>query len=508
MKDILFPKWKDVIYELWEERKTRDINLVCLVASIGAGKSEVASVLQFLMIIELLSKYNPQKFYGLNPDSDIALINMSVTTVQARKITFGKVYPKVAGSPFFMDYFPPDPRVKRELRIPKAKISIFPGTSSEISALGFDLYGGCLTRDAEILTVDGSKRIDSLVNKKVDLYSFSESKDCVEKSTGTCISKGKQKVFEIELENGQKIKATENHYFLVRDGGNFVYKKLMELKEFDDLVTFCEVCDNTICPICGKEFLQLNSSHFVKTHGIDYFKVKEDYFYIPIVGNNQKEIMRKKFFERNPDGQVPNKIKFHSDEYKKKMSDLNKGKILSKVTCKRQSIVRTGRRLTEEWKENISKAVSGGKNGFYGRKHTVESINQANEKRIGITWEDRYGKEKADELRKEMSERFCGDKNVHWNGGVSWLYKDYGGGFTKELKNYIKNRDDYTCQLCNKDLLNDRIDVHHIDFDKLNNEPENLICLCVKCHSKVKNQDKRLYYIEYFMNKIEEKMSA
>lgn len=57
----------------------------------------------------------------------------------------------------------------------------------------------------------------------------------------------------------------------------------------------------------------------------------------------------------------------------------------------------------------------------------------------------------------------------------------YTHGFTDKLKREIKLRDKNTCQKCGK--MND-LDVHHIDGDRLNNNPKNLITLCKKCHRK------------------------
>ena len=54
-------------------------------------------------------------------------------------------------------------------------------------------------------------------------------------------------------------------------------------------------------------------------------------------------------------------------------------------------------------------------------------------------------------------------------------------GFTNKLKQEIKNRDSNTCQECGK---TDDLEVHHIDGNRLNNDPENLLTLCKKCHRK------------------------
>jgi DNA-directed RNA polymerase subunit RPC12/RpoP len=82
----------------------------------------------------------------------------------------------------------------------------------------------------------------------------------------------------------------------------------------------------------------------------------------------------------------------------------------------------------------------------------------------------------------------------------------YAKGFTKELKNKVKERDNYTCQLCGikeKSHLkkhNRLLYVHHIDYDKKNNRESNLITVCSKCHSGTNfNRD---YWKRYITNKI------
>jgi hypothetical protein len=54
----------------------------------------------------------------------------------------------------------------------------------------------------------------------------------------------------------------------------------------------------------------------------------------------------------------------------------------------------------------------------------------------------------------------------------------------KKLSNSIRKRDKYKCQICGK--KNCILHVHHIDPYKSskNNDPKNLITLCIECHAK------------------------
>ncbi len=74
-------------------------------------------------------------------------------------------------------------------------------------------------------------------------------------------------------------------------------------------------------------------------------------------------------------------------------------------------------------------------------------------------------------------------------------YLEYKGN----LRNSILFRDDYTCQLCNKNLFKDAnvsLQVHHIIFESKGgtNKPSNLITLCTKCHTQANHKEGGVLY--------------
>jgi 5-methylcytosine-specific restriction protein A len=60
-------------------------------------------------------------------------------------------------------------------------------------------------------------------------------------------------------------------------------------------------------------------------------------------------------------------------------------------------------------------------------------------------------------------------------------------GVNEELRNYIRNRDDLVCRLCNKEVETIRAQVHHIVPVSNGGEDDytNLILLCHNCHVSV-----------------------
>ena len=90
-----------------------------------------------------------------------------------------------------------------------------------------------------------------------------------------------------------------------------------------------------------------------------------------------------------------------------------------------------------------------------------------------------------------------GEEHYNWQDGKS--FEPYSIDWTRTLRRSIRERDRYVCQLCGKPQGDRVLSVHHVDYDKKNCDPKNLITLCVKCNSKVNFG--RDYWTNYFKQK-------
>ncbi len=204
-----------------------------------------------------------------------------------------------------------------------------------------------------------------------------------------------------------------------------------------------------------------------------------------------------------------------------------------------------GKHHTEKTKNKMRKTfeergVSKGKNNpMYGQGWKIKKAfaegkydnrPKAHQDYKGKTLEEIHGEEKASKIRNTMSvsakqKKFIpgwlehlrefghrpwtlkekirasirrkgtrmGKENPSWNGGSSKF--PYPFEFTRELKQKIKERDGYICQLC--DCSNPiKLGVHHIDYNKSNLSEDNLITLCRSCNIKVNRN--REYWTNYF----------
>jgi hypothetical protein len=91
-----------------------------------------------------------------------------------------------------------------------------------------------------------------------------------------------------------------------------------------------------------------------------------------------------------------------------------------------------------------------------------------------------YGRKHADETRIRMGKR--GPENSHWRGGAATL--PYGPEFTRKFKRLIRDRDGNRCVRCGatREEAGRTLDIHHLDHDKANNDPSNLVTACHACN--------------------------
>lgn len=139
----------------------------------------------------------------------------------------------------------------------------------------------------------------------------------------------------------------------------------------------------------------------------------------------------------------------------------------------------------------------GDKNFNYGKPRNKETKDKIRKKALKQFENGMLESTKKKISRTHIRKRLgVGENNPNWRGGKS--FEEYGQDWTDYLKESIRKRDNYICQLCgiHQDELDIKLDVHHKDYNKENLNPNNLISFCRSCHMKTNYN--REYWIEYF----------
>lgn len=181
------------------------------------------------------------------------------------------------------------------------------------------------------------------------------------------------------------------------------------------------------------------------------------------------------------------------------------GHVISSETRQKMSVSHSGMKMPQDVKKKISLSNMGRKPtiGNTGIKMPPISEETREKKRIAMT-----GKKFPLEFGLKVSLATKGKKhpsmiehgNPNWKGGLS--FEIYPKEFSKELKERVRERDGYVCQECGypQKVLGYKLCIHHIDYNKKNNESSNLISLCRSCHSQTNFERKE--WQNYFNKKL------
>jgi|SRR3972149_5816624 len=192
-------------------------------------------------------------------------------------------------------------------------------------------------------------------------------------------------------------------------------------------------------------------------------------------------------------------------EKRRLISKAHKGMKPTEISRQKMSIAKIGTKRTEESKIKQSKATKGRRIP----KEAKQNMSKVQKERFkNKENHPMFGKHQTEEARQKIVKAFkgrnVGKNNPNWKDGVS--FEIYPQEFNKELKQFIKDRDNYACQYPGCTEIHDRLHVHHIDYNKKNNNSENLITLGTSCH--IKTNYNREYWSEFYqtmmMNKLME----
>ena len=165
---------------------------------------------------------------------------------------------------------------------------------------------------------------------------------------------------------------------------------------------------------------------------------------------------------------------------------------------RRRKIIKalTGRPVLEITRKRISKSNTGKKRSAEAQKKMSDAKKgyipwNKGTKGVMVAWNKGLKGYRAGIPHPWMRE---GKEHYNWQGGKS--FEPYSVNWKDTLKRSIRERDKYICQICGKPQGNRALCVHHIDYDKKNCDPDNLVTLCRGCHTKT-NYNRDLWK-EYF----------
>ena len=259
-------------------------------------------------------------------------------------------------------------------------------------------------------------------------------------------------------------------------------------------------------------------------------EIREQKFYILGEKNpNYKDIPKNKIIEAYANGDYISDL---AKEYNCSVSNI--GNLLKKEgiqIIRKKPKEETRKKMSEArkklMKENPSlreDCIKRLKGAWVGKKHSIKTKQLLREINIGRKMSEKsklkmkeswdYQKHFTEDIKKKMGKTqsiikkgkgnpmYGKTKELcpSWLGGKS--FEPYGEEFNLKLKNLIRKRDNQVCMNCgvHREKLSKSLSIHHINYDKKCNIEQNLISLCVSCHTFTNTN--RDYWQKLFQEKL------
>lgn len=148
----------------------RFYDMAALCEGIGSGKSFKTAIMATYFLHLLLCLREPQRYFGGAKSSKLAIMNMSISEKNAKKVIFSEITSKIYDSQWFRDRpwhmsdaRMPDPDCLSELRF-KNNIFIIPGSSSWRTAVGYNIIVGIMDEAGAYRATDRSDQAEDIFN--------------------------------------------------------------------------------------------------------------------------------------------------------------------------------------------------------------------------------------------------------------------------------------------------------------------------------------------------------
>lgn len=226
----------------------------------NSGKSTIARRGLIYSLYRICCLRSPHKLFNIAPDTVLSALMISVTLQQAQDTALKPVLEMIRNSPCFHEvrkmtsfdaFGPGDPvpfcRQGNGIRFPN---NVYLSVGSNINhIIGYSVFG-CLTGETQVVTNKGNVSIEQLSKdwSNYKVKTLEKDHTCTWNSIKNCeCTKEVNELIEIELENGQIIRCTQDHKFPIKnpkvgeDTNLILYnnqwcKKAKDLTEFDELV--------------------------------------------------------------------------------------------------------------------------------------------------------------------------------------------------------------------------------------------------------------------------------
>ncbi len=361
----------------------------------------------------------------------------------------------------------------------------------------------CLRKGTTIITVHGrNKKIEEIAIGDKVLAWDEQAKRLSESTVIATGSRWVDRVLKIRMNTGETIEVTHEHPIYTPQGwvdaGKLRVGQSVLVMEPQDKLRYIRTVHN---PSKRPEVRAKIAQQRRENNPVTRPDVRAK---ISATLKQQRDVLAERLKRLHAEGRIPHvpmseARRQEQSERMKRNNPMRNGEVARRMSATLKQAIAAGKftpyMKTEEGKRVISEIARQRALMNNPMKDPAvaqaESLRRRRTKLMRALWQDEA---RADRLMASREGTYVtGARHWAWEGGIS--QDPYPPKFSAYLRRKIRRRDGSTCQRCGRQ---DALSVHHIDYDKTNCDPCNLITLCVSCNSKANANRKQWegYYRE------------
>lgn len=139
LEEQLYPK----VGEEFVKMNSGDYVEIVLTGAIGTAKTTLALWTTAYQVYLLSCLRDPQATFGIERASEILFVFQSLNATLAKQLNYDRFRSLITNSPFFMEWFPCDPKINTECIFPN-RIIVRPVSGQDTAAIGQNVFGGLM----------------------------------------------------------------------------------------------------------------------------------------------------------------------------------------------------------------------------------------------------------------------------------------------------------------------------------------------------------------------------
>lgn len=139
LADQLYPE----VGKEFAKMNSGDYVEIVLTGAIGTAKTTLALWTTAYQVYLLACLRDPQATFGIERASEILFVFQSLNATLAKQLNYDRFRTLITNSPFFMEWFPCDPKINTECIFPN-RIIVRPVSGQDTAAIGQNVFGGLM----------------------------------------------------------------------------------------------------------------------------------------------------------------------------------------------------------------------------------------------------------------------------------------------------------------------------------------------------------------------------